>query len=230
MILEALNFAATWLVSGRREAREIRSSVRLWARAARCALDWAQHEEQCKAFVLTHMPERGRVAVVLGSGLLRDVPIDALSISFREVRLFDLQHLATVRAWATMKGLRNLRFMERDLSGGLDFLCDDPEIDLVISANLLSQLGVVAERMDKDAAGVIAAHLDGLRKAPGLRLLLTDTSYALVLRNGEVAERHDLTHGVALPDAEASWPWPVAPFGELDPAYQAVHQVVAIRL
>jgi hypothetical protein len=228
MILEALNFVATWLVSGRREAREIRSSVRLWARATRCSRDWAEHEERCKAFVQAHMPERGRVAVVLGSGLLRDVPIEALSKTFREVRLCDLQHLATVRAWAAAKGLRNLRFMECDLSGGLGVLRDDREIDLVISANLLSQLGVGAARMD--ASGVIAGHLDGLRKAPGRKLLLTDASYALVLKNGATVETHDLMHGVSLPQAEASWPWPVAPYGELDPAYQAVHRVVAIRL
>jgi hypothetical protein len=230
MIPEALNFAATWTVSGRRKAGEINSSVRLWARAGRCARDWAAHEENCKAFVRMHMPERGRVAVVLGSGLLRDVPVAALAKTFREVRLYDLQHLASIRLWALVKGLRNLRFLQRDLSAGLDFLRDDPEIDLVVSANLLSQLGVAAERMGVDAAAVIAAHLDGLRAAPGRKLLLTDIRYELVLKSGAVAETHDLMHGVSLPETDATWPWPVAPFGELDPAYKAVHHVVAIRL
>jgi len=230
MILEALNFAATWAISKRRKAGEINSSVRLWARAGRCARDWAEHEGNCKAFVNRHMPERGRVAVVLGSGLLRDVPIEALSKAFREVRLYDLQHLASVRLWAVLKGLRNLRFLQRDLSEGLGFLRDDPEIDLVISANLLSQLGVAAERMGNDAAVVIAGHLDGLRAAPNARLLLTDVRYEFVLKSGAVVEAHDLMHGASLPAAEASWRWPVAPMGELDPAYAAVHQVMAIRL
>lgn len=176
------------------------------------------------------MPKRGRVAVVLGSGLLRDVPIDELSAAFDEVRLYDLQHLASVRAWALMRGLRNLRFLHRDLSAGLDFLRDDPDIDLVISANLLSQLGVAAERMGRETPDVITAHLEGLRAAPGRRILLTDVAFDLVLRNGTIVERNDLMHGVALPEAGASWPWPVAPVGELDPAYEAVHRVVAIRL
>ena len=230
MILEALNFAATWAMSRRRRAGEINASIRLWARARRCARDWAEHEQNCKAFVRKHMPERGRVAVVLGSGLLRDVPVEALSSALREVRLYDLQHPASVRLWAWSKGLRNLRFLQRDLSVGLDFLQEDPEIDLVISANLLSQLGVAAERMGGDAAEVIATHLDGLRAAPGRKLLLTDIRYELVLKSGAVAERHDLMHGVVLPSAEATWPWPVAPLGELDPAYKAVHRVVAVRL
>jgi hypothetical protein len=229
MILEALNFVATWAISKRRRAGEINSSVRLWARAGRCARDWAEHERNCKAIVRQHMPKRGRVAVVLGSGLLRDVPIEALSETFREVRLYDLQHLASVRLWAVIKGLRNLHFLQQDLSTRVDVL-DDPEIDLVISANLLSQLGVAAERMGVNAAAVIATHLEALRTAHGARLLLTDISYEFVLGNGTVAERHDLMHGVALPAPERTWPWPVAPHGELDPAYSAVHQVVAIRL
>ena len=230
MILEALNFAATYAISNRRRPSEITSSVRLWARARRCARDWAEHEENCKAFIRARLPERGRVAVVLGSGLLRDVPIENIARSFREVRLYDLQHLASVRLRAKLRGFRNLRFLQRNLSGGLDFLRGDAGIDLVISANVLSQLGVAAGRAGRDAAMVIAAHLDGLRAAPGTRLLLTDTEFALVLKNGTTAERHDLLHGVALPEAAARWAWPVAPFGELDPAYKAVHKVAAVRL
>lgn len=228
MILEALNFATTYLISGRRQPAEINSSLRLWARALRCARDWAGHEANCKDFLRSHMPEQGRVAVVLGSGLLRDVPVEALSQAFGEVRLYDLQHLASVRLWALAKGFRNLRFLQRDLSDGLDFLRDDPEVDLVISANLLSQLGVAADAMGLDAADVIKTHLEGLHAAPGRKLLLTDTQFDLVLKSGAVIERHDLMHGVALPEPEARWPWPVAPLGELDPAYEAVHRVVAI--
>ena len=230
MILEALNFVATLLVSGRRKPAEINSSVRLWARARRCARDWAEHEARCWAFLRERRPARGRVAVVLGSGLLRDVPVAELARGFDDVRLYDLQHLASVRLWAMAKGLRNIRFIERDLSGGLDFLHGDEAIDLVISANLLSQLGVAAERMATDPARVIAAHLDGLAKAPGCRLLLTDVGFEVIVKDGSIAEQHDLMHGVALPKAAASWPWTVAPYGELDPAYKAVHRVVAVKI
>ncbi|MBX9454900.1 MAG: hypothetical protein KL863_02080 [Rhizobium sp.] len=230
MILEALNFAATWLVSGRRRADEINASVRLWARARRCARDWSAHEENCKAFVRDNMPERGRVAVVLGSGLLRDVSVEDLSRAFDEVWLYDLQHLASVRLWARARGIGNLRFLQQDLSAGLDMLRDDAEVDLVVSANLLSQLGVAAERAGLDVESVIAGHVAALRAAPGRRLLLTDRAFAVILKDGSTAERHDLMHGVSLPQSEAEWFWTVAPYGELDPGYKAVHRVVAIRL
>lgn len=249
MLLEALNFAATYAISPRRHAGEINSSVTLWARARRCARDWAAHERNSKAFVeeaLVSLPQQ-RVAVVLGSGLLRDVPIELLSKKFRDVRLYDLQHLASVRAWAAIKGLRNLRFENRDLSGygqaragqvpkPLSFLNDIPDLDLVVSANLLSQIGVGIGRLvrndpeaPQDAIPIlIQAHLDGLASLPAATRLLTDTSYEVIDKSGTVLERDGLMHGVALPEHRAEWLWPVAPFGELDQSYQAVHRVAAI--
>jgi hypothetical protein len=249
MLLEALNFAATYAISPRKNAGEINSSVTLWARARRCARDWAAHEGNSKAFVekaITDLPQR-RVVVVLGSGLLRDVPIEQLSREFREVRLYDLQHLASVRAWAAIKGLRNLRFESRDLSGyeqaragmtaePLAFLKDISDLDLVISANLLSQIGVGIGRLTKNDPGtppgtiprLLRAHLDGLASLPAAACLLTDISYEVIDKAGAVLERDDLMHGAGLPEHQAEWLWPVAPFGELDPGYQAVHRVVGI--
>lgn len=249
MLLEALNFAATYAISPRKNAAEINSSVTLWARARRCARDWAAHEANSRAFVLEAiegLPER-RVAAVLGSGLLRDVPIEALSKAFAEVRLYDLQHLATVRAWASMKGLRNLRFENRNLSGyeqakagiatePLAFLKHIPDLDLVVSANLLSQIGVGIGRLLKADQGLTAAvipellqaHLEGLSSLSAKTCLITDVSYEVIDKSGTVLERDDLMHGMDLPSPEAQWLWPVAPFGELDPNYQAVHRVVAL--
>jgi hypothetical protein len=250
MLIEALNFAATYVVSPRRKASEINSSVNLWARARRCTREWAEHEASSKAFVrktIEALPQR-RVAVVLGSGLLRDVPIEALSRNFREVRLYDLQHLASVRAWAAMRGLRNLTFECTDLSGyealkagrapePLAFLRDMADLDLVISANLLSQIGVgigrvaKAEGMPEDTVPkLIRAHVDGLSSLRARTCLLTDISYEIIGRTGEVLERDDLMHGVVLPAPQTEWQWTVAPYGELDPSYKAVHRVMAIRL
>jgi hypothetical protein len=251
MLLEALNFAATSIVSPRRKAGEINSSVMLWARARRCARAWAAHEQNCHAFILKAMealPNR-RVAVILGSGLLRDVPIEALSRTFDEVRLYDLQHLASVRGWAALKGLRNLRFEHRDISGfsnvdqdrvpkPLDFLEAVADLDFVISANVLSQIGIGLGRLSganatasNDAVPrLLQAHVDGLKALATKCCLLTDTSYEVVDRAGMVLERDDLMQGILLPVPEAAWLWPVAPFGEVDPNYQAIHRVTATVL
>ncbi|MGE7371310.1 hypothetical protein ACQKKX_19925 [Neorhizobium sp. NPDC001467] len=251
MILEAIQYAATSVVTPKPFRPYIRSSVNLWARAGRCARDWTPHEAHCQDFIretVLGMRER-RTAVVLGSGLLRDVPTAFLSRTFDTVVLVDLVHLASVRLWLSAKRFGNVRLISRDLSGldaaraGLEveplgFLRQVPYLDLVISANILSQIGVGATRRleaetSGDAAAIvpklIAAHLDGLAALPCTVALLTDTRYTVSDRAGTVLEEADLLHGIAAPPAARSWSWPVAPFGEDSRAHQIMHEVIAFR-
>lgn len=252
MIPEAIQYAMTALVTPREFRPFIRSSLGLWGRAGRCAKAWAAHEENCHAFIretITPMRER-RTAVVLGSGLLRDVPIIELAKSFDTVVLVDLVHLASVRAWIRAKRLSNVRLISRDLSGlpdalagaapePLAFLRQVPYLDLVVSANIVSQIGVGCRRVlersghaDPDAvlSRLIEAHIDGLAALPCRTALLTDVAYEVSDRQGKVIEADDLLCGVPAPAASRSWDWPVAPFGELGRDRQAVHRVIAAHL
>jgi hypothetical protein len=249
MILEALQYTATLPVTPKPFRPFIRSSVNLWARAGRCAKDWAAHEAQCQTFVrdtVSGMKER-RTVVVLGSGLLRDVPMAFLAKNFDTVVLVDLVHQASVRVWLSAKRIGNVRLISRDLSGFADalagrgteplsFLRQVPYLDLVISANILSQIGVGATRqLDAEKNGdatevvpkLIAAHLNGLAGLPCTVALLTDTRYRVSDRTGHVREDSDLLHGITPPPAAAQWSWPVAPFGEESRDYQVVHDVIA---
>ncbi|MBO0140377.1 hypothetical protein JZX87_04250 [Agrobacterium sp. Ap1] len=250
MILEAIQYAATALVTPREFRPFVRSSLGLWGRAGRCAKDWAAHEENCHAFIretIAPMKER-RTAVVLGSGLLRDVPIAELSKSFDTVVLIDLVHLASVRTWIRAKRLSNVRLISRDLSGlpgavsgkvpePLAFLRQVPYLDLVISANIVSQIGVGCRRVlersghenpDSVVSQLIRAHLDGLAQLPCRTALLTDISYEVHDRQGKVIEADDLLCGVPPPQAKRRWDWPVAPFGEIGRDRQALHRVIAV--
>jgi hypothetical protein len=249
MIFEAIQYAATAVVTRSEFRPFIRSSLGLWGRAKRCAEAWAPHEENCHAFIReTVAPMRQRrTVVVLGSGLLRDVPIAELAETFDTVVLVDLVHLASVRAWIGAKRLRNVRLVCRDLSGlqqalvgevpePLAFLRQVPYLDLVISANIVSQIGVGCRRLlersghaepDTIVAQLIHAHLDGLAALPCKTALLTDISYRVADRDGVVLEEDDLFCGVPAPQAKRSWDWRVAPFGELGRDQQAVHRVIA---
>jgi hypothetical protein len=250
MILEALQYASTYPVTPAEFRPYIRSSVGLWSRAGRCAKDWAPHEENCKAFIretMTGIKQR-RTAVVLGSGLLRDVPIKELATAFDTVVLVDLVHLASVRAWLNAKRLSNVRLISRDLSGfqpalagqtiePLGFLRQVPYLDLVISANILSQIGVGAKRRPELADNpakddilrrLMQAHLHGLAAQPCKTVLITDISFKVLDRKGETVEEDDLLCGLSPPAAKRNWPWPVAPLGELDRNCQAIHDVIAL--
>jgi hypothetical protein len=250
VISEALNYAASWPLTPKPFRAHISSSLSLLARANRCRGAWGPHEENSKAQVLAAingMPQR-RTAVVLGSGLLRDVPIRELSRAFDTVVLVDLVHLASVRAFLIAKRFSNVRLIWRDLSGyedalagkvpePLSFLRQVPYLDLVVSANILSQISVGARwrlaaegleaRADTVLPALIRAHLDGLAMVAARTCLITDVSYRTEDRAGKILDEHDLLAGVPVPAHHACWDWPVVPFKEARGAYQAVHRVVA---
>lgn len=251
MIVEALQYAATIPVTPAPFRSLIGASVSLWSRATRCSNEWAAHEENCRRFVSDTISgmHRRRTVVVLGSGLVRDVPIEALARAFDTVVLVDLVHLASLQMWLKAKRLGTVRLVHRDLSGlddalvgkqpePLSFLRQVPYLDLVISANLLSQIGVGAERrleQDNDPRRadvlpqLIKAHLRGLEALPCSTILLTDVCFKALGRSGETLESADLLHGVPVPNTDERWPWPVAPFGEQSRDYRIVHDVVAKR-
>ena len=246
MILEAMNYAASFPLTSAAHRPFIRSSVNLWARANRCRAAWAEHERRTKAAILSAADacRQRRTVVVLGSGLLRDVPVAELSRLFDTVVLVDLVHLASVRSWLAIKRFTNIRLIERDLSGldallagevvePLSFLRQVPYLDLVVSSNLLSQIGIgVARKLEGHAdaeaptAQVIAAHLDGLAQVPAATCLVTDVSYSVIDRNDQTHESVDLMHGIDPGPIRESWDWPVIPFGEESGDYKIVHRVI----
>ncbi len=226
----------------------LRDSVGLWSRGFRHWRAWAGHAERCKAVVaesVSGLTQR-RTAVVLGSGLLRDVPMDMLVGSFDAVVLVDAVHLWPVRLrWAFE---RKVSFILRDLTGVLSQLGGpgevrraapladlqaDPAVDLVISANLLSQLPLPVERAaDRGMGGgpalarlAVEAHLADLAAFSARICLLTDESYSEVDEGGEIIERVDLLHGVPLTDGGERWDWPVSPIGEESPTSAFIHHV-----
>ena len=250
MILEFLNYAATHLLTGAASRPFIRSSVNLWSRANRCAKAWAAHEAATQSAIRAAMAglKQRRTVVVLGSGLLRDVPIADLARNFDHVVLIDLVHLASVRLRLKARRYRNVRLVERDLSGydalraggaaePLAFLRQVPYLDLVVSANLLSQIGTGAKkRMEADRGPsapadalpkLITAHLEGLKQLGCAHCLITDISFRVIDRTGKLHQDMDLLYGVPPPPHAANWDWPVIPLGEDSKDYQVVHRVIA---
>lgn len=248
MLAELALYIATPVPRAVRRHGLLRESVGLWSRGLRHRKAWSGHEHRCKAVIEQSLVglTRFRTVVVLGSGLLRDVPMDLLRRRFDKVLLVDAVHLWPVRLrwWAEPK----VRFLTCDLtgvlpqleagreprrSGALASLHADDSIDLVISANLLSQLPLPVERaldagLISDAGlprAVVEAHLVDLSGFPARICLLTDESYSEINAAGVKVERVDLLHGVSLPDDGERWDWPVSPMGEEDAAAAFIHHV-----
>jgi len=226
-------------------------AVALWSRATRRGGDWAPHESRCHAIVdraVEDLAQR-RTVVVLGSGLCRDVPVERLAKTFATVVLVDAVHLAPVRQ--RLAALQNARFVTADLTGAGAWLAGeataradvlapwraDDTVDLVISANVLSQLAIGPEDyLDSHPAraaalpaglpdALIGAHLTDLAAFHCRVCLLTDVEMRKETRAGKVVERMDLLGGHTLPAPDETWDWTVAPFGEIARDVARIHRV-----
>lgn len=200
---------------------------------------WKPHCDRTKHLILDAArlcPQR-RKAVLFGSGMLLDIPLDSLCEMFQEVILVDVVH-------PPFKGFfhRNLTKVAWDVTGTAQAVyhladhadkelpksrperfCDDPEVDLVASVNLLSQLPyipctyMVARKNRPDplitAFGkqLIEAHVEYLTRLPGVVALICDLKRRTLDRNGKLVESLDALYGVQLPWKGEEWLWDLAP-------------------
>ena len=175
--------------------RHLAGAVGLWARGRRQSRAWLPHLERTRALLeatVANIPGRRTVAV-LGAGPLFDIPIETLARSFQRVLLIDLAHLAP--AHRRIAALNNVRTVWRDLAPAGDpaplaFLNAIPNLDWVISINLVSQIAHAAREGDEAAA--IDRHLSGLAALPMPVTLVTDSHYRLFDRSGAVIETFDM--------------------------------------
>jgi hypothetical protein len=212
----------------------------------RCA-SWQPHLDKTKKFILDAAGtcrDRNKV-VVLGSGLLLDVPIEALAEMFREVVLVDVVHLPEVRK--RIKHCENVRTLEGDITGVAEKLFWNvqqgrnelpsskptiPEIDantgLVISLNILSQLctipqDYVQKKMPDHDEWTIAEWCDQIREAHyhALKALLCDVcliadhEYIYKDKKGDVSEQGSTVGGLSFSEPDMSWWWEIAPLGTM---------------
>jgi hypothetical protein len=232
-------------------------AVRLWSRARRCRTAWAAHTERTRAEVLAGIEAcaRRRTALILGSGVLSDVPLAELSARFERVVLADIVHLPTIK-WRANR-FANVTLATVDLTGvgqglaasterpwpapGSAFGHDDPTIDYVVSLNLVSQLpltpcdrvetalGLAEGAADAYGQAIVAAHFAHLRGFRGRVLVLGDRQRVYRDREGRVFETEDALFGVPIPAPDAEWDWDVAPLGEADRRYSIRNRVFCVR-
>lgn len=255
MLLDLLHLLTTPAPRAQRRLGYLRDSIWLMSRARRCRRAWAPHLAASRAVMRAAIAgtERRDTAVVLGSGLLLDVPLADLARSFRRVVLVDAVHLRPARR--AIRAFSNVETLTADLSGAMALMtgaarelepclppvCAEPGTGLVISANLLSQLPIrpvarlEASRRplggwtpaDGDAFGrrIVEAHLGALAGLKARVCLVTDIDETEEDRQGRIEARHDLLYGVRLGAPDEAWTWELAPFGEAARNRRLIHGV-----
>jgi len=252
--------ALEWLLTpGSRAGRDLgylAETIAIGARHRRCRKAWAEHLRRSREAILDAArtaPGR-RTALVLGSGPLLDVPLAELAALFRSVILVDALHPLGAR-WQARRHA-NVELVTADLNGVLPALhrwqpgeplpAPQPfpllqrgDIDLVVSLNLLSQLGVLPvewiERRagppgpamaEAYAADLTRAHLADLARCTARVCLVADVEWWRQDRDGTVVERASSIYEVPAPAAADEWVWAIAPAPESDPHLSTYRRVI----
>ena len=112
------------------------------------------------------------------------------------------------------------------------------EPDLVVSANFLSQLGMIpvdrlsASDLDEElpadcSCAAARRHLAWLTARPGVRVLLSDVARLDVPPGGRELARRTIFERLNLRVPDQSWRWDLAPIPEWSREWHRVHEVGA---
>lgn len=240
----------------------VHEHVAITFRRRRASAAWAPHLEASRAAILTaadRCTARRRV-LVIAAGDCADVPVRELAARFGEVWLTDIvlgpelfEHARVgsghvhAAIWDATGALETLARAWRTLGPAqVEALFADGEAgpppggepDLVVSANCISQLGVVPlDRLARGqadeplvarcAAAAARRHLAWLQARAGVRVLLGDQARLDVSAQGIELRREPVPGLEDLRAPDRTWRWTLAPIPELNREFHRVHEVGA---
>lgn len=224
------------------------------ARAKRCRNDWLSHYQACQNSILQALEacSQTRHCLVFGAGSLQDIPLDTLSERFEHITLVDLVFLPAARR--KVRIYDNIELLEHDVTESLEAVfkgqqdiaapsygLDRPQIDLVISLNLLTQLPLLPvkwlqsryqysdRQADELGQQLMESHLQYLQKLKqqngAVVCLIADRWVQRLDCEGQLIKEFDPWWEVPKPEAQHEWDWQVMPIGEVSRHYRQLHRV-----
>jgi len=256
MLAEAFQFLTTSCSPVSRNFGYLKQAIALEARYRRCRNAWSLHLDKSQELIRAAIEQcsKHHEVVVLGSGLLLDIPIDDLSARFDHVVLVDMVHLRGVRR--RIKDFDNIELVEMDVTGVARPLSDliDPNsqrpwpepkfdirlfenTDLVVSANILSQLPLLPgdhlkclgcaddEAIHSYKRAIIDHHLKLFDQLTCTVCFIADVERRTISKI-ESRDNEDLLLGAEPLIEASSWMWNIAPAPEVDWQTHVHHRVV----
>ncbi len=256
MILEWFEYLVTPASAEAKKWGHLKQSIALRARATRQKDNWKSHLENCHQLVERFLEEKRASAksiMILGSGHLFDIPQSIFdqqkNPQFQKIYLVDLVHPLEIRKRAQSDP--RIELLEGDLAGGMpeSFLVADlkkyfknlapldlPSADLVISANLMSQLPLPAVQSaekwlkhanSKDDFETLRSlieeqmsqyhwqQLELFSRRGSSVLFWTDFEKHFYDANGEKILQESSLGNFVIPNLAGSWFWDIAPVPEI---------------
>ncbi len=256
MLVELYHYLTTPCSRTHRRLGYLTDLLGLQARYRRIEDHWQQHLDNSHHLILQSAQQcaRHNKVTIIGSGLLLDIPLAALSRLFNQVILVDVIQSRAVRQ--RCKQLGNITPVEHDITGLAESLIHKNRSntlptsvarlpnaalasDLIISCNLLTQLAHTPShyliknqgwhednlQLQQWQRAIMAEHLSLLAQQDGQCCLICDTHHEYRDKSGHVIEQQDRLLGLSLGEADQQWQWPIAPFGEFDKQHQLLATV-----
>lgn len=238
------------------------SSIALERRARRQSKAWAEHIENCHILWRDILKDsQYKKIAVIGSGPLTETPMSSILDHCDELHLVDIVQPRTLKKkWGRHP---KVYLHEQDVTGAVDWMASAkaqlpssfnfkspfPNIkaDLVVSANLLSQLSLeptwhMTKKYEVPADSLFIKefihkinldHLEYLGRYRAKKVILyTDMKREYISPGGEVLEVHD---SYVVPESQIgqkikSWRWKLCPLGEESKDYEIQMLVAAFDL
>lgn len=246
MVLELIEYLRTRSSKLAREWGYAYQNVSLKFRSKRCSLAWQDHLGKCHQLIREQWQRlQPKSIMIIGSGLLMEIPINDLLEKSEKIYLVDLVHNRDVRALA--KRHRKIELIEKDISSLLTILnkgwgaiqlknipweqlnpWELPKVDWVISANLLSQIPLMISdslpmtaSVYKDFARRLRdQHIERLLKQGEAVLLFADFETRYVDHNQQVIQNDSYNVNLQNLKFLREWIWEVSPYGETSKDYK----------
>ena len=251
MIIEAIRYSLTHAPKWVCKMGYLREAIAIDARNARCRVDWQAHIAKTKAAILNAVEncQQNRTILITGAAAINDIPLYELSKIFEQVILLDIVHPFQFKNpfRITPYQYNNIRRISVDITNHMQDLYDNPnilpkvirpdlyhnfpDIDLVISVNMASQLPVIplqylrknnkkTSHSDKDidnfAQQIITAHLNWLSGFNCHAAVICDIEWQKINFNGKIINQYDPLYNINIPSPLKTWRWNIAPMGEIN--------------
>jgi len=240
MLFEAFTYLTTPCEPQLLSMGYLKELIATEARYRRCRAAWMPHLDRTKAAIedAAHASDGRKKVIVLGAGILSDIPLQFLAERFETVELVDLCFLRRTRR--ANRHLTNIMWRTADFTGIAEQVAkgaapkppfplqvDLTDPDLVISANVLSQLPLVPldflrrnnpavdeASLEQLGANIVRHHLAHLQTSPGVICLITEVER--IFHDGDQkTATEDPLFGVVPKIEGEEWFWDLAPLGEI---------------
>ena len=229
MLFEAWDFLTTPAAFWARRRGFLHYSIAMAYRARRCSSAWSGHLENCRtefSSFLSAFPEAKTLAI-LGSGLMIETPPELIPSGIEIIYLYDAVHTKEVR-----QKIQKSPHSEKFILQEIDLISPELPIpvDLLVSANLLSQLPLHAPSQlqgKQNRKNIQEQHIKLCQKSASNFLLYSDLKMNFRDNQGDLIQQEKTVDITA--NWKNNWLWNLAPAPETDKNYSIELEVSSFQ-